>query len=206
MLYKLRPDFSDWNFSKITPATYICGYCGTKVSSDKGMYLKDKAMGDSYANNSKAFGVFICTSCNLPSFIAESEDGSMIQVPGINYGNSVLHLPDDVNEIYEEMRRCYSVSSYTGVISLGRILLDHIAVDWGAKSGQSFQQNVKYLKDNHYIAANSEKWVDLIRQYGNKSNHKLVINTQTDAQNIIKFCEMILKTNYEYQFIADNEI
>lgn len=198
MKYKLKSGFSDWNCKEIMPATYVCGYCGTKVSSDEGMFLKDSTVGDGYNKNTKAYGVFICTSCNMPSLIAESEDGSMIQVPGINYGNSVLHLPDDINEIYEEMRRCYSVNSYTGVISLGRILLDHIAVDWGAKAGQSFQQNVGYLKDNHYIATNSENWVDLIRQYGNKSNHKLVINTQNDAQNIIKFCEMILKTNYEY--------
>jgi len=39
---------------------------------------------------------------------------------------------------------------------------------------------------------------------GNQSNHEIEINTKDDAEKIIKFCEMLLKTNYEYPAMIDD--
>ena len=44
------------------------------------------------------------------------------------------------------------------------------------------------------------------RQFGNQANHEIRINTKEEAKRIIKFCEMILKLNYEYpSIVSDND-
>jgi len=39
----------------------------------------------------------------------------------------------------------------------------HIAVDTGAKEGESFKQYVDYLDNNHYVPPDGKAWVDYIR-------------------------------------------
>lgn len=81
----------------------------------------------------------------------------------------------------------------------------HIATDLGADTNLRFVQYVNYLNEHHYAGARSDQWVDQIRQFGNQANHEIRINTKEEAQRIIKFCEMILRLNYEYPSIASNE-
>ena len=75
----------------------------------------------------------------------------------------------------------------------------------GADENLKFIQYVNYLNDNHFAGARSDQWIDQIRQFGNQANHEIRINTKEEAQRIIKFCEMILKLNYEYPAIANDE-
>ncbi|OIM96712.1 hypothetical protein BIY40_02530 [Pediococcus acidilactici] len=56
--------------------------------------------------------------------------------------------------------------------------------------------------DNGYLPQNSKDWVGKIREFGNKATHRLVVNTKKDAQLMIKFCEMILKINYELMLLS----
>ncbi|KRK60425.1 hypothetical protein FC31_GL001492 [Limosilactobacillus antri DSM 16041] len=81
----------------------------------------------------------------------------------------------------------------------------HIATDLGARDNLRFIEYVDYLNEHHYAGVRSEQWVDQIRQFGNQANHEIRINTKEEAQRIIKFCEMILKLNYEYPSIASDE-
>lgn len=198
MIYDTK-EYKHWEYEKIMEASYTCGYCGKYITSERGMALETRKSNGLLYNN-KPYGIFICTNCNLPTFIYDD-----VQVPGNNYGATVKYIPDDVNEMYEEARRSFSVGAYTGVILLCRTLLDHIAVDFGAPENKRFQEYVEYLKDNNFVTARSDKWIDKIRTFGNKATHRLVINTKQDAEIIIKFCEMLLKTNYEYPHIADDE-
>nr|WP_244297964.1 DUF4145 domain-containing protein [Leuconostoc lactis] len=179
-------------------ATYTCGYCGSKITSDEGMYLGEL----NYGQNQNVFpqGVFICTNCKMPSFIYND-----IQVPGVNYGNSVHDIPNNVNSVYEEARKSFSVQSYTGVILLCRKLLMHVGVDLGADENKNFVYYVNYLKDNHYVSQNSGEWIDSIRKFGNVATHQIVVNTKADAEKMIKFCEMLLKMNYEYPALMNKE-
>lgn len=65
----------------------------------------------------------------------------------------------------------------------------HIAVELGAQKNKRFIDYVNFLKDEHFITANSEKWVDSIRKYGNQSTHEIILAGKKEAEMIIRFPE-----------------
>lgn len=201
---KIGQNYKFWEYNKdICASTYVCGYCGSTVTSNIGMQLEHIGVGLSYTVNDMPYGVFVCPNCKLPTAIFPDDRGEIIQMPEAEFGEKVEHVPQNVNDIYNEARSAYSAGAFTGVILLCRVLLSHVAVELGAQPGDSFQNHIKYLKDKNYLTVNSYIWVDEIRKYGNDSNHKLTVNTRKDAEKIIKFSEMVLKMNYEYPTIAN---
>jgi hypothetical protein len=74
----------------------------------------------------------------------------------------------------------------------------HIAVDRGAKDGQTFLQYIEYLAANGFVPPNGKGWVDHIRKKGNEANHEIVLMKQEDAADLINFTEMLLKFIYEF--------
>lgn len=182
-----------WKDNSVVATSYICGYCNNLVTSDRGMALKIPAKIDGKFYEAKEAGVYICPHCHFPTFILLGD-----QIPGNRVGSPVKSVPEDVNNVYEEARRCFTVNAYTGTVLLCRKLLMHVAVDLGAKDDLKFVEYVNYLEDQHFVSVRSHEWVDQIRKYGNEATHEIQINTKEDAQKIIKFCEMILKMNYEY--------
>lgn len=190
-------EYNTWSGSSIMKFSYVCGYCGQKVTSNSGMSLN--RFNGLNGVNDRSYGVFVCTNCNLPTFIYKD-----VQVPGSNFGEEVYSAPIKVIEIYNEARRSYSIGAFTGVILLCRVLLNHIAVSLGAMDGKTFAFYVNFLSENHYIPQGSDKWIDSIRKLGNIANHDLAINTRVEAETIIKFCEMLLKITYEYPNAAQD--
>ena len=191
-------DYNRWKNESINETSYICGYCEHQVSSTRGMPLLI-AEPDSIPYESD-YGVYICPHCHMPTFIYKD-----IKIPGNRFGASIENVPSEVNSVYEEARSSFAAGAYTGVVLLCRKLLMHIATDLGADEGLRFIQYVNYLNEEHYAGARSDQWIDQIRRFGNQANHEIRINTKEEAQMIIKFCEMILKLNYEYPSIASNE-
>ncbi len=137
--------------------------------------------------------IYICHSCNKPTFIFGDEI-----TPSAPLGNAVQKLPQDIEEVYEEIRQATSVNSYTAAVMVARKLLMHIAVEKGAEENKAFQYYVGYLESNHYTPPNSNVWVDKIRQLGNEANHEIVIMTRDQAHLILTFLEMLLKFIYEF--------
>lgn len=182
-----------WKDNSVVATSYICGYCSNLVTSERGMALELPAKVNGEFYETKEAGVYICPHCHFPTFILLGD-----QIPGNRVGSPVKSVPEDVNNVYEEARRCFTVNAYTGTVLLCRKLLMHVAVDLGAKDDLKFVQYVNYLEDQHFVSVRSHEWVDQIRKYGNEATHEIQINTKKDAQKIIKFCEMILKMNYEY--------
>jgi len=74
----------------------------------------------------------------------------------------------------------------------------HIAVQKGAKEGESFVRYVEYLAGLGYVPPDGKGWVDYIRQKGNEANHEIKVMTLQDAQALIAFVEMLLKLVYEF--------
>lgn len=181
-----------WDEKNMVDLNYTCGYCGAYVASDKGMPLIDINL-RGRETITKGEGVYICTNCHMPTFIYKG-----IQVPGNRYGSPVKGVPDNVNKVYEEARSCYAANAYTGTVLLCRKLLMHVAVDLGADENLRFIEYVNYLDDHHFVSVKSHDWIDQIRRYGNDATHEIHVNSQKDAQMILKFCEMLLKMNYEY--------
>lgn len=178
-----------WHDTK-SPASrkYTCGHCGLSVASERGWFAKDEV-------TKKTAFVYICHSCNKPTFF--DEKGT--QTPGVTFGNDVGGIDDViVADLYKEARDCTGSGAYTASVLCCRKILMHIAVDKGAEEGKRFIDYVEYLSDEHYITPGAKEWVDHIRQKGNEANHEISIMTEEDAKELISFVEMLLKVVYEF--------
>ena len=171
------------NTGTIETRVFICGHCDTKVSSDMGYY-----------ENQRNLRIWLCP-CGKPTFFDERG----IQYPAYVYGNKISGIPSkEVEQLYEEARRCTSVSAYTAAVLSCRKLLMHIAVEKGAPEGISFVQYVEYLSDKNYVPPDGKGWVDYIRQKSNEANHEIVLMKEEEAMDLINFSEMLLRFVYEF--------
>lgn len=178
--------------SKIYPTTgysYTCGYCGTLAGpslSYRNIYKDLK--GRSSLNGD----IYICPNCNKPTYIAQNE-----QVPGPILGGEIDHLPEGIQELYEEARKCISANAYTSAVLSCRKLLMNVSVTKGADHGKSFASYVSFLESNHFIPPGSREWVDHIRKKGNEATHEIPSISQDDAIELLEFTEMLLRFVYE---------
>jgi hypothetical protein len=95
------------------------------------------------------------------------------------------------------------VNAYTAAAMCCRKLLMNVAVSEGAQKGRNFWQYVEYLADEGHVTVRAKKWVDHIRDKGNDANHEIKMMDREDAERLIKFSEMMLKTMYEYPAEAE---
>lgn len=181
MGYTHPPDISWQDTTKVTGVEYKCGHCGNQVGPSEG-----------YRNARKFFSICICPTCNNPTYVTPNT-----QVPGPSFGRDLEHLPEDVNQLYNEARRCMTVRSHTAVVLLGRKLLMHVAVENGAKPGGSFERYVDYLEEHNRIPEDSREWVDMIRRKGNVANHKIEEITDGDAMGLLLLVEALLFFAYD---------
>lgn len=173
----------NWDgLGNLAPKIFRCGYCGEKVSSEKGYYPKQ--------SNER---IYICPNCLNPSYFSGDK-----QYPGEPFGEKVKNVPEDIDKLYNEACKSASVQAYTASVMACRKLLMNIAVQKGAKKNLTFQQYVEYLDAQHYIPPDGKEWVDHIRKKGNEANHEIVIMGKEDAKDLIIFIEMLLKFIYEF--------
>jgi len=169
---------------------YTCGYCGSLVASNQGWCTYDR---DGQESGYEC--IRICPHCSRPSYF-EPPDA---QRPGVPFGGSVSHIPDDsVKSLYEEARRATADGCYTAAGLCCRKVLMHIAVEKGAKPGQAFTSYVEHLATNNYIPPDAKAWVDFIRSKSNEANHEIVVLSREEAEVLLSFVEMLLKVIYEF--------
>jgi hypothetical protein len=180
----------DWHGEEtMHPKSYRCGYCSKALSSEKGYYATTQMMSGNIG------WIYICHFCHKPTFF----DYYNNQTPGETLGNPVAGIAEEnVSKLYEEARECTSISAYTSAVLACRKLLMHVAVDLGAKKGLNFIEYVEYLSEKGYIPPGAKEWVDIIRKKGNEANHEILIMTEEDAKDLLKFTEMLLKIIYEF--------
>ena len=165
---------------------FHCGYCNTMIASKRGWNCFDSSRGIRGE-------IRICPHCNYPTFFEGSH-----QIPGVSSGESIDHVPESVNKLYEEARLSTAAGAFTAAVLALRKLLMNIAVDRGASKNLSFQNYVDYLAEKHYVPPNGKEWVDIIRNKGNDATHEIIIMTQSDAEQLISFAGMLLKFIYEF--------
>ena len=176
------------NLSKIEEFSYTCGYCGTKTGVNVG-YQVDREM----------HTIYICGGCKRPTFFEEDQDsGEVFQTPAPAYGDDLQNLSQEIEQLYNQARRCIQAGAYTGCILICRKILMHVAVEEGANSGQNFLSYVTYLQTNNYIPPKGQGWVDYIRQRGNEENHEIVLSSLEDATLLIDFTSMLLRNVYDF--------
>ncbi|MEM1143987.1 MAG: DUF4145 domain-containing protein [Pseudomonadota bacterium] len=174
------------NIATLEARRYQCGFCGEKVASDIGFFAGANIGG--YRPY-----IHICPNCSKPSFFLGPS-----QVPGVVPGNPVDHLPEDIERLYGEARRCISVGAFTASVLASRKLLMNIGVAHGAKEGLPFVQYINHLADMGFIPPNGRGWVDHIRTKGNEATHEIAIMSGDDALELIAFAEMLLKFVFEF--------
>lgn len=172
----------DWyNASSTNKTSYTCGYCGNNVGPSLHYY-----------NTSLVGHIYICPNCNFPTYLSTTE-----QVPGPIIGEDLEYLPEEINSLYDEARKCLTVNAFTSTVLACRKLLMNISVSKGADAGKSFAFYVTFLEDNHYIPPNSRTWVDHIRKKGNEATHEIPSISKDDAIELLEFTEMLLRFVFE---------
>jgi len=170
--------------------SYKCGYCGNKVSSEKGYRIGKQRDG----SGEQVGGIYICPNCLGPTYFTTNNE----QIPGESIGNSVSNVPEELNSLYEEARKCMINNCYTATVLICRKMLMNIAVNQGAGEGLKFIEYVNYLAEQGYIPPNGRHWVDHIRKKGNEANHEITSMNQEDGKDLLIFIEMLLKFIYEF--------
>lgn len=163
-------------------AHYVCGYCGSQVASR-----------DGYRYGTGMQAIYICP-CEKPTHI----DVSGCQYPGAPFGERVDHLPEDVENLYDEARSCMQVSAYTCAVMACRKLLMNVAVGKGAEEGRDYVYYVNYLDEERHITRDARGSVDHIRKMGNSANHEIAPKSREDAERLITFVSMLLKLVFEF--------
>lgn len=171
-------------------ARFDCGFCNTRASSVKGYKLGHHTDG----SGAQTGAIYLCPNCGGPIFFAP--DGR--KFPTAAMGNVVRHVPDALDSLYEEARRCTGQNCYTAAVLLCRKMLMNIAVDQGAKEGLAFIAYVTYLADKGYVPPNGKHWVDHIRKKGNEATHEIALMGAEDAKELLSFVEMLLRFVYEF--------
>ena len=122
--------------------------------------------------------------------------------PGVLFGPNIEGLPADVNSAYSEARKCMSFNAFTSCELICRKILMHVAVEKGAKEGDTFSNYVTYLENLGFVTPPMKSWVDLIREHGNKATHLLETPNKSRAESTLMFTAELLRLIYEMEYIS----
>jgi hypothetical protein len=182
---------ANWRTLQALPnQAFTCGFCNVNVSSVFGYKLGNQSDG----SGGQIGGIYVCPNCGGPTFFTPSRE----RYPMPALGNPVRHVPQDLNALYEEARRCSSQNSFTASVLLCRKMLMNIAVQQGAGEGLKFIEYVNFLADKGFVPPNGKHWVDHIRKKGNEATHEIAVMNEQDARELISFIEMLLRFIYEF--------
>jgi len=180
----------DWiNTSDIQNKSYTCGFCESKVAPHRGYSAVYPQM------HSMQVFIYICPNCNQPTFF----DHNSKQTPSIRIGNDVQNITNKgIATLYNQARDCTSLGAYTAATLLCRKILMNLAIQHGDDPGKSFIDYIGYLDAKGYVPPNGKSWVDRIRTKGNEATHEIRLIEESEASQILKFTEMLLKFSYEF--------
>lgn len=181
----------------ISSWAFCCGVCGNQVASSEGFFAVP--VGVSFSGFPASYAerrIYICPHCQYPSCF---DRHTQCIYPRPLPGRSVGRLPDKIDALFTEARKCFQVGAYTSVLMVSRKLLMHISVDLGAQPKSTFQEFVAYLDKENYIPKNSKSWVDKLRKHGNEQNHEIKLATEAEAIEILNLTEMLLRLLYEFR-------
>ena len=182
-----------WNgVEKLSPKEFTCYKCGNNICSNEG-YRYGESVGGEYRSYEDMAYIYICHKCKSPTYFNEDDE----QVPGSLYGDNILYLPKEVESVYDEARKCFSVNAFTSVVLCCRKLLMNISCELGASEGLNFVNYIDYLERNNHIPSKATPWIDKIRLLGNAGTHKMENRSREDAELSIQFTSILLKIIYE---------
>lgn len=122
--------------------------------------------------------------------------------PAALAGEQVEGLPPDIEAAYMEARETAGIDAYTSCELMCRKILMHIAADKGAPEGKTFVEYLDYIEGTGYITPPMRPWLELIRQHGNMSTHRLAPASEERARSTLSFTAQLLKLVYEMEHKA----
>lgn len=131
--------------------------------------------------------------CKAPHIV----DHMNQEIPAALPGNPIKNLPETINRVYEEARSCIAAGAYTATVMILRKILMNLAVEEGAKEGDSFAHYVDYLCENGFVHRRQHEQAKRIQRLGNDANHKIESRTKEDALELLNLVQLILINNYE---------
>ena len=180
---------------------YTCGHCNRYVTGRVvSTYLFPSPSGDIFFSKIR---FLICPSCSMGS-VSHNIDQIEDTLPGVKPGDNLEGLPPEINEAYNEARKCFSVKAYTGCELLCRKILMYIGVDKGAPEGQSFVSYLDYLEQQGFITPTIKEWADRIRKFGNLSTHDLTPPDKSRSEATFKFTMVLLRIIYEMEHLSES--
>jgi len=171
----------------------FCGHCNLPITLDA--FARHTSPIAGQTTRRTEFYTGICPKCGKP-IIHNYLNNSVL--PTSRGFENIKHLPKDVETLYNEIRDAFSMNAFTCCVIAGRTLLANVAVEQGAKDGESFTFYVDYMVSSFMPHNSSKPWIDKVRSLGNNSAHKLVIGTKENAETSLKFLVAILKIVYEF--------
>ncbi len=184
------------NQTELQPYKYKCGHCENFVASNQG--YTGKVLSRFRGAEPLTARIYTCPLCERPTFFIWSAGKIVERIPADSFGDSVGHLPDEVEELYDEARRCMKSGAYTATVMVCRKLLMHIAVEKGGDENENFAYYVNWLEENHFIPPDGKSWVDRVRTKGNAANHEILLMKREEAEELITFLAMLMKIVYEF--------
>lgn len=173
-MYKFEKE--EWkNISEIATISFICWNCNNKVASEKAYISYDK-----YDPSHVGSYIYICPHCKAPVILDDEEKEVLLPL----LGAEIKKLPENIGNVYEEVRRCMQSKCFTGAIMLMRKIIMNIAVHEGAEENLKFVQYVDFLFSNGIVPKKSKNKVDSVKDLGNDANHKLENRTQEEAPKL----------------------
>ena len=177
---------SPWrNEESLISLSFICWNCNNQVASDRGYKTH---------NDNLRKKIYLCPHCHAPNVYDSNGKAILSFLPG----KEIKKLPENIKNIYDEVRKCMQSNSFTGAVMLMRKIIMNIAVHEGAEKNKSFAEYIDYLCDNGIVHKKSKKKADSVRKLGNDANHEIENRTQEEAQNCFEFIELLLMANYEF--------
>lgn len=169
---------------------FTCSFCDSEIASCKGW----SGTYTSHAYRTSSAYIYVCHKCGRPTLVVGG-----CQFPTVAYGSRIENIPEkSIADLYSEARRCTTAGAYTAAVLCCRKIMMHVAVAQGASENDTFQHYVEYLVNEQHVAKNSRGWLDYIREKGNELNHQIAIATQEDAERLMSFTEMLLRTVYDF--------
>lgn len=179
----MRPDAQ---VSLVGTRAFTCGWCARAVTATHGLIGK---VDGSSINNA---AVYFCPGCGRPNYRE-----NRTEFPQALPGEVVQHLPPTIGALYLEVRRSVSIGAFTAAVTLARTILSHVAVEHGAKEGDSFKRHIEHLDQMRLVPPKARVLLEWIRDSGNATVHDLVISTQDEAGRALYFLGLVLRFAYE---------
>jgi hypothetical protein len=120
-------------------------------------------------------------------------------------GNPVQQVPEALNKLYDEARRCTAQNCYTAAVLICRKMLMNIAVAQGATEGLKFIDYVSYLSEKGFVPPNGKHCVDHNRKKGNEATHEIALMGAPEATELLGFVEMLLRFIFEFPALVPKD-